>query len=52
MSLRQRSVEQSAEFESRRDFGVVIRGVARVGLELHGGHRPHSYGASLPFRRL
>ena len=33
-------------------LGLVHPRLARVGLELHGSHCPHSHGAGLPVRRL
>src|SRR5262249_37915079 len=45
-------MEQPPGPESRCDFGVVHSRPARMGLELHGGHRTHSYGAGVSLWRL
>ena len=51
-ALGRRSMEQPAGSESRGGARLVHPRAARMGLQLHGGDRPHSHGAGVSVRRL
>ena len=51
-SLGWRSMEQPAGSESSDDAWLVYPRDAWMGLQLHGGDRPHSHGAGISLRRL